>query len=165
MSISIKKRQEIENLALLVRIKFNVETPVDIFSFVNLIGGRIEIDPALLEPEVIPDQDGFIIRIRETDKRKQKSEIAHALGYIFWHLKYLEPERAENEKVECSWENPVDEECLVFARTFLMPPEEFIRHIREHAINDSINLKYLADTFDVPHTEIINQGTKLKIFL
>ena len=172
------KRETINKIAEKIRSLLNVENDnFNIEDVVESINGSIVLDP-LCEDEariVKVANDSFEIRISDCFKSNKRFRftIAHELGHLFLHMRYLINEEKWNSlengtsharNVNTPY-NVYETEANEFAASFLMPKDRFIEVAERTSDRDSYNLDKIANIFNVSVEAVEIRGKLLGIWM
>jgi Zn-dependent peptidase ImmA (M78 family) len=169
------QRQQIDQLADVIRKACKLGIPVDVEKAVQRLNGKIKLIKSSVEYEAKIEKttkDAFVISVVEGYYGpREKFSMAHELGHLFLHMGYL----IDNEK----WEsvgtytdavhyrfghNHQENEANEFAAAFLMPEAEF-RWIASNNFHEGkYSLIPIADHFKVSSEAARNRGRWLNLF-
>lgn len=165
----------IDSKAYELRNSFNFETPLDMNSVVEVLGGKIVYLQQTEEAVINDDESGsFIISISDEYKNfisRTNFSIAHEIGHLILHMGYSFKDKkiikkdGQNSIYQRYGNSKEEYEANEFAGAFLMPEEEFKDRVNIHT--DKYNLcsiKSVAEDFCVSNQAVIIRGKFLKIF-
>lgn len=169
MALNQELRDLIDEIAEAVRLRFDVNTPVDIDEVVKQMGGRIIPDPNLDQfadgkIRKIGDEE-FEIRVSPYQSiKRRKFTIAHELGHLFLHMGFMtNPEvwkSQENQSFNRKGNSDVEYQANEFAAAFLMPEEEYKVVMDQNTSEDgtTVYTSRVADHFGVSVDTASNRG-------
>lgn len=161
----------INNIAKMVRKAYGVSTPIkDIDEVVKRMGGTIKDSSRLTHIlDCIVEKSGENIFTFYIDKNHTKErrnfEVAHRLGHLFLNMGYKISDQTWKEQDSKPYymkSTTVDEyNANEFAEAFLMPEDEYIEKVSELNENGKIDIKKVAEYFNVTINSAINRGKSL----
>lgn len=146
----------------------SIEIPVDLENLVGLLGGQItmstEVSSAYGSVKRINNTDFIITVSPNQSKQRMRFTIAHELGHLFLHMGF--PSET-SEKLEMYRIGASEQEYQAneFAACLLMPEKKFIKTVMQHSnqITGEVNIKAIAQFFNVSEASVINRGKWLGI--
>ncbi|MHA4213480.1 ImmA/IrrE family metallo-endopeptidase [Bacillus cereus] len=175
----MSRRQAINELAYNLHDILDLKVPVAIERVPESLGGAIKYVDSLEEGmeakiEKMPSghEKKFIITLqRETCEQRRRFSIAHELGHLFIHMKYLidQQEWEKNEEYKDSvyyrYGHGMEEnEANEFAGAFLMPKDKFLEVAQENFKQGKYHLDPIAKYFDVSVSAVRVRGRWLNLF-
>lgn len=161
-------RKFINDISDDIRKAYGIQTPIhNMEEIVTLLGGRINL---LEEDDAIYDglirkssEDGFEIRISPFQSRERMNfTIAHEIGHLFLHMGYIILpslwERQDELEYKRFGKGDDEYEANEFAAAFLMPKDEYRDKIIEFSEDRTVNMKKVAEYFNVSVQAAINRG-------
>ena len=112
----------------------------------------------------------FVIRINEGNvKTRQRFSIAHELGHLFLHMRYLTDTwyalpAGKSYQRELGSYSMTEEEANEFAGAFLMPEHHFVKIANETSSNTHYILDKIAQHFNVSISAASNRGRNLGLW-
>lgn len=158
------KLQAINNIANAVRETLGINSDnFDINQVVEQLHGRIVINPfCTSEACVIKDTSNNSLFTIELDNSsynysRERFSIAHELGHLFIHMKYLIDMDAWNQLAEHTSHarninapySVKESEANEFAAAFLMPKDRFIEYAEQTSDSSGYRLDLIASNFNV----------------
>lgn len=148
----------------------------DIEDLVKTLGGSIKSDDYVLgDASIIKKSDkSFLITLDKftySEKRKRFT-LAHELGHLFLHMKYLLDEQRWNELSEGDGYNRngvkpysrLEYEANIFAASFLMPEKMFIEIAESTSDDNEYHPELIARKFNVSMDSVIIRGKTIGIW-
>ena len=151
-------RKNINNLAGDVLRLYDIGIPIDdMRKIVELMGGEVIEDTSLgayADGTVMKNRGNFVICIPPNQpKTRENFTIAHELGHLFLHMRYMIDEEFWNntEKVVYKRKGSSLEENQAneFAAAFLMPQQEYKRILDLETAGNIVNISNVARYFNV----------------
>lgn len=165
------KSKEKEIISALTRdiIKtYDIKVPItDIKAVVEQLGGILAVDTPLNPlniPFIVKRGDSFELHIYNQESLRPNIE---ALGHLFLKMGYQISEKLWNQYPDNYAYNPNKDSLkdtinnYRFALSFLMPEDEFRKHVEENINNRKISMRVLADYFHVPINDVEYRGNML----
>lgn len=156
------------SIAQLLVEKLNLKNGFDIITLVKQLGGKvIFVDDIYMDAYLEKDGNGFVIYLDSSkSSKRQRFSIAHELGHLFLHLKYLDQSYWSSLSVESSrvyrYGHDVEElEANEFAAELLMPYNEFSKIVKDYSSNGNINLLLLSEQFNTSVDAVKYRGHNL----
>lgn len=167
------RREQINNLADMIRTTCQLPVPVDVDEAVSRLNGRIVTseDPEF-EAKIEKENRGFVITLSDQAHRnRRRFSVAHEMGHLFLHMGYLVDEEkwgsvgTYTDSVYYRYGYNTEEyEAHEFAAAFLMPRSEFIQVANQHRSGDSYQIGPIAEHFKVSVDAAKNRGRWLGLF-
>lgn len=171
--MNIGVRNEINNIADLLRESLYIETPIeDMKSIVKKLKGELiycDYIPDNADGRIKREGDRFIIEVlKMQNERRERFTIAHELGHLFLHMGYIiDDELWENSKDNDYFRKDYGEieyQAHEFAAALLMPREEYYNEINKCYIgNGMYDMEKVSDYFGVSVEAAVNRGRWLGI--
>ncbi|MEW6237309.1 MAG: ImmA/IrrE family metallo-endopeptidase [Candidatus Omnitrophota bacterium] len=169
------RREYINRLVDKIREVFELETPLNVRTVVQKLGGKlVQRDNEELECEasIQKDGNGFKIILDENAyKNRKRFSVAHELGHLFLHMGYLVDDDKWNsvgeytDSVYHRYGYGIEEnEASEFAAALLMPKEEFIEIANQNLDHNMYRIQPIAKHFDVSTEAASNRGKWLGLF-
>lgn len=172
--MNIEERDYINRIAERLIKELGISVPVtDLEGVVRQLGGKIEENRTL--------RDAYAGTIKKTGRTsfeisispyqselRKRFTIAHELGHLFLHMGYLlDPSlwKEQNERTYTRFGTSEEEyQANEFAAALLMPREEFEKTVDELSDGKTIDVKKVADHFNVSVSAAKNRGCFLGLF-
>ncbi len=160
-------RDRINRLASKISDILEIETPVNLYDVINKLEGEIqEVDfiENGHEAKVENKKGYFLIKINKNiDSKRKRFSIAHELGHLFYHMKYLIDDQVwgqfEGQSMYRYGTEEPEVEANEFAAAFLMPKNKF-----ENLFYAKKTLKDIAEHFEVSEAAALNRGRHLGLY-
>lgn len=161
-------RKYISELAQRVMDVYNIEAPIsNIEDIVKEMGGTIEarVDfDDLCEGTIRKSGDNsFVIAVSAFQNEQRKAfTVAHELGHLFLHMGFMidkELWKNQEEVIYTRFGTSEQEyQANEFAAALLMPENLYKKVIDDLSKENSVNMKNVADYFNVSISAAINRG-------
>lgn len=172
--MNIEERDYINRIASRLINALQISIPIaDLDSVVRQLGGKIVENRTLSDVYAgtikKTGKTSFEISISPYQSETRKNfTVAHELGHLFLHMGYLlDPSlwKEQNEKIYTRFgTNEEEYQANEFAAALLMPREEFEKTVDELSDGKTIDVKKVADHFNVSVSAAKNRGYFLGLF-
>lgn len=145
---------------------YDIETPIsDMKNVVAKLGGTV-VATDTFQSKLKRDGNGFTIEVPfYTATKKLNYLTARELGHLFLHMGYLTNSDIWEKQKDGEFykENNIEKirQANKFAYSLLMPREEYKLFITNNSVNGKINIKKIADYFDVLASVAFERGCLL----
>ena len=160
----------IENLTQDIIKTYKINIPLfDIDDLVTKLGGQVDEVSNLKYTDfygVRKENDSFVISIPlYSNRQNRRFRIAEEIGTLFINMGFkTNPElwnSQPNGKVYKLKETEANYLCVDFARSLLMPKNEYIKYARECTHGKKVNTNLIAEHFGVSLSEASRRGISL----
>lgn len=175
----MSRREAINELAYNLHDILNLEIPVEIEKIPEALGGELQYVDSLedgmeakIERLSSENEKKFRITLqREACEKRRRFSIAHELGHLFIHMKYLIDQKEWDKSQE--YKDSVyyrygygteENEANEFAGAFLMPEKQFIKFANENFQQGKYYLDPIAEHFNVSVPAVKTRGRWLGLF-
>ena len=156
------KMAEITGIADSVRNHYNLSCPLgSIDEVVRKMGGEIRetanitrmTDSRIIKPE---EGSSFIVEVPCYQPAiRRRFTVCHELGHLFLHMRYmLDPSSWDALDMEQYYSQPEtdtqEDHASEFGAALLMPEKEFRSEVERNSANGVVDIKAVAEYFDVP---------------
>lgn len=174
--MNFHRREVINDIAYQVRNLLNItEDDFDIANVVSSLNGHISSNPFCdYEARVIKSSNkSFTIELdTNCSSKRERFSIAHELGHLFLHMKFLiDSEAWDNIEIGTSHArnsttpySRLESEANEFAAAFLMPKDRFISIAEETSDGKFYNMDKIANHFKVSTDTVNIRGKVLGIW-
>lgn len=149
----------IDDLAEKIIEFYKINIPIyDIEEVVKKLGGSIKVDKNLIfNGKLKKDNNSFIIYIPNICKNRSKFIIAHEIGHLVLHTDKFGGIDKKN------YTNEEEFEANQFVKALLMPKQEFLYSVKKNTDDIYVNVRNIAEEFDVSISAVINRGKFLEV--